>query len=173
MFAELIFSVELHATVGILGKGPFFFSHLTRTFEPKFCSCACSAVGRPSSRALLRRRRRCFAKPAAACQTSLLNTRSSPYGYISACSDASSFPSRRGRQARVHAQEAHHRQDDHVLRPPRPLLPRRQIFQGSRLHASIAFGIHDLRNLFTFSQHRITLKKRFGLLPTQQPGMQF
>jgi hypothetical protein len=22
-------------------------------------------------------------------------------------------------------------------------------------------------------QHRITLKKRFGLLPTQQPGMQF
>jgi H/ACA ribonucleoprotein complex subunit 3 len=28
-------------------------------------------------------------------------------------------------------------------------------------------------NLLTFSQHRITLKKRFGLLPTQQPGMQF
>ena len=25
----------------------------------------------------------------------------------------------------------------------------------------------------TFAQHRITLKKRFGLLPTQQPGMQY
>ncbi len=25
----------------------------------------------------------------------------------------------------------------------------------------------------TLVQHRITLKKRFGLLPTQQPGIQF
>ena len=41
----------------------------------------------------------------------------------------------------------------------------------SSLHSLLnrVFAVQTL----TFPQHRITLKKRFGLLPTQQPGIQF
>lgn len=66
----------------------------------------------------------------------------------------------------LHGAETVAQRQAHRLRAPRSLLAGRQVLQGAQIRRRLVARAHDLA-----AQERITCKKRFNLLPTQQPAL--
>jgi hypothetical protein len=78
-----------------------------------------------------------------------------------------------GWKAGLHPEEGHSHRGGHKERSPRSLFSGRQVFSvSSRLNKNtVVLVFSEGANGHKKYSHRVTLKKRYGLLLTQQAGM--